>query len=67
MNSIDTLSKAAVLEQIYAKNPKLSGIVEILGVQWAKKTVRLGKKVALLHVSVAEPEQANILIDQGLL
>lgn len=34
---------------------------------WAKKLLRAGRKTGLLHISVAEPKQANALIRSGLI
>jgi hypothetical protein len=54
------------IEAIYSQNPKLRDTVEILQVAWACKLLQAGRKTGLLHISVAEPEQANILIQGGL-
>ena len=54
------------IEAIYSQNPKLRNTVEILRVAWAHKLLRAGRKTGPLHISVAEPEQANILIQGGL-
>ena len=54
------------IEEIYKQNPKLRGSVEILRVAFAKKLLRSGRTTGPLIISVAEPEQANCLIDAGL-
>jgi hypothetical protein len=54
------------IEAIYGQNPKLRDTVEILRVAWARKLLQSGRKTGPLHISVAEPEQANILIQGGL-
>jgi hypothetical protein len=54
-------------EEIYRQNPKLRGNVEILQLTWKKKLLRSGRTTGPLHISVAEPEQANTLIDSGLI
>jgi hypothetical protein len=55
------------IQNIYSQNPKLQGTVEILQVAWARKLLRTGRKIGPLRISVAEPEQANILIKCGLI
>ena len=55
------------IDDIYQQNPKLQGTVEILRVSWSKKLLRTGRKTGPLHISVAEPEQANALIKNGLI
>jgi hypothetical protein len=54
------------IKAIYSQNPKLQDTVEILQVAWACKLLRTGRKIRLLHISVAGPEQANNLIQGGL-
>ena len=53
-------------EEIYRQNPKFRGNVEILQLTWKKKLLRLGRTTGPLHISVAELEQANTLINSGL-
>jgi hypothetical protein len=53
-------------EELYRQNLKLRGNVEILRLTWRKKLLRLGRTTEPLHISVAEPEQANTLINSGL-
>lgn len=36
-------------------------------VGWSKKTIKSHKKTGPLHIGVAEPEQANYLVDNGIL
>jgi hypothetical protein len=55
------------IEAIYSQNPKLQNTVEILQVVWAHKLLRASCKTGPLHISVAELEQANILIQGGLI
>ena len=55
------------IQDIYKQNPKLQGTVEILRVAWTRKLLRTGRKMGPLHISVAEPEQANVLIRSGLI
>ena len=65
--AIDPARKEDAIKGIIAQNPKLQGQVEIIRLAWARKTIKLGKRVAPLYIRVATPKQANILIDQGLL
>jgi hypothetical protein len=55
------------IQDIYKQNPKLQGTVEILRVAWTRKLLRTGQKIGPLHISVAEPEQANVLIRSHLI
>jgi len=52
---------------IYKQNPQFVGTVDILQVAFTKKLIRSSRKTSLLVVSVAEPEQANRLIDARLI
>jgi hypothetical protein len=65
VNQVQDQAKAK--QEIYNQNPKLRGIVEILRVTWSKKLIRSGRTSGPLQVSVAEPEQANLLIRDGLI
>ena len=65
--AVDPAKKDEAIRGIIAQNPKLRGRVEIVQLAWARKTIKLGKRVAPLHIGVATPEQANTLIEQGLL
>ena len=55
------------IQDIYKQNSKLQGTVEILRVAWARKLLCIGRKIGLLHISVAEPKQANVLIKSSLI
>jgi hypothetical protein len=55
------------IQEIYKQNPKLKGSVEIVQVVFTKKILRLGCTTGPLIISIAEPEQANCLIDAGLI
>jgi hypothetical protein len=65
--AVDTRDQQKAIEGIYSQNPKLQGLIEIVRVGWARKTIQQGKRTAPLHLGIAEPEQANLLIEQGLL
>src|ERR1700716_2241788 len=41
--------------------------VEIVQLRWSKKALNQGKTRSALHIGVASPEQANLLLSQGLL
>lgn len=64
---VNPQDQQAAIKAIYAQNPKLQGRVTIVRVGWAHKTLKYHKKTGPLHIGLAEPEQANLLIDQGLL
>jgi hypothetical protein len=63
----DTQNQAGAIDELYRQNPRLRGVVEIVCLGWAKKTIAQGKRAAPLHIGIAEPGQANTLIEQGLL
>jgi hypothetical protein len=51
----------------YKQNPKFSGVVDILRMSFSRKLLKSGRKTGPLIISVAEPEQANYIIDAGLI
>jgi hypothetical protein len=55
------------IEQVYKQNPRLQGTVDILWVAFSKRLIRSGRTTGPLIISMAEPEQANSLIDAGLI
>jgi hypothetical protein len=55
------------IEQIYKQNPGIRRVVDILQVAFTKRLLRSGRTTGPLIISVAEPEQANRLIDAGLI
>ena len=55
------------IEAIYEQNANLRGTVEILRVAFTKRLLRTERTTGPLIISVAEPEQANRLIDAGLI
>jgi hypothetical protein len=59
--------QAQAIEEIYRQNPKLRGAVNIVRVTFTKKLLRSGRTTGPLIISVTEPEQANRLIDAGLI
>lgn len=63
---IDTRQQAEAIAEIYKQNPSWKNSVEILSVAWAKKA-REGQTTAPLLISVAEPGQGDILVDNGIL
>jgi hypothetical protein len=54
------------IKEIYKQNLRLRGSVEILRVAFSKKLLQSSCTTSLLVISMAEPEQANCLIDAGL-
>jgi hypothetical protein len=67
VGSVNQADQARAIEAIYTQNPRLKDTVRIVRVGWAKKTLKYGKRIAALHIGIAEPDQANLLIDTGLL
>jgi hypothetical protein len=67
VRSVNQADQAGAINSIYAQNPQLKDVVRIVRVGWARRTLKSGKRVAALHIGIAEPKQANHLIDTGLL
>ena len=67
VRSVNQADQAGAIEAIYSQNPRLRGSVRIVRVGWARRTLQSGRRLPALHVGVAEPEQANLLIEAGLL
>lgn len=65
--TIDPSRQEKAIADIYLQNPSLQGKVEIVRIGWSKKTLKYKKRTAPLHMGIREPEQANQLIEQGLL
>jgi hypothetical protein len=65
--SVDCSKQEEAIKEILGQNTHLSSKIEILRVQWPKKALRRGKATTCLIIDVASPEQANTLIDEGLL
>lgn len=61
----NTDDQTKAIAEIYYQNPRLEGRVKIVRVGRAKKDA--GKQSAPLYIGVAEPEQANHRIEQGLI
>jgi hypothetical protein len=53
--------------KIYKQNPRLKEHVEILHVTFTNRLLKSGRLVGPLIILVAEPEQANRLVDAGLI
>ena len=64
---LDTSDQKKAFTEIYAQNQGLKGRVEILGATWARRTPKEGTLTSPLLLSVAEPAQGDILIDEGFL
>ena len=60
-------NQGQAIADIYKQNPRLAGAVDILRVAFSRKVIQAGCKTGLLIISVAEPEQANRLINAGLI
>jgi hypothetical protein len=67
VNAINTHRQQEAIERLYKNNPNLKNEVEIVRVAWRHKTRKLQKTAGPLLICVAEPAQANRLIDQGLI
>jgi len=60
-------SQAQAIKEIYKQNLKLRGTVDIVRVAFTKKLLRSGRTTRPLIISVTELEQANRLINAGLI
>ena len=60
----EDLSKTC--QAIQSSNPSLSKQITILRAYWSKKAISQKKLVTSLHLDLATPEQANLLIENGL-
>lgn len=60
-------NQAQAITDIYKQNPRLEGVVEIVRVAFTKRLLKSGWATGPLIISVTEPEQANRLIDAGLI
>jgi hypothetical protein len=65
--AIDCSKQGEAIQQILGQNAHLRGRIEILRAHWPKKAIRLNKAVTYLILDMATPEQANLLVDEGLL
>jgi len=66
VDSLNQEEQAKSIKEIYAQNPLLESQVGIIRIGWAKRTLQQGRVYAALHIGVSSPEQANVLIKQGL-
>jgi hypothetical protein len=66
VDSMELDSQDRAIKEIYQQNPQLQGQVEIVRLGWAKKTLVQKRAFAALHIGIATPEQANMLIKHGL-
>ena len=53
-------------QTIQNSNPSLSKQITILRAYWSKKAIAQKKPVTSLHLDLATPEQANLLIEIGV-
>jgi hypothetical protein len=58
--------QARVKSEIYAQNPRLRNSVEILWVAPSKKLLNNRRTMGALCITIAEPEQASLIIEHGL-
>jgi hypothetical protein len=74
INQLQTQDQLAAIRRIYGQNPGLQGKAEILRATWTKGTIRKWEQkgrpangTGPLLISLASPEQANYIIDNGLI
>ena len=66
VESINIDSQDKGIKEIYQQNPQLQGQVEIVQLGQAKKTKVQNRAFAALHLGIATPEQANIVLKHSL-
>jgi hypothetical protein len=52
---------------LHTQNQLLKGRVKFLRVAWKKTTLKTGKPHGLLLIDVGTPEEANTLVQEGLI
>ena len=67
MAAINPANQNKAIAEIYSQNPRIKDKVKIVQLRWSKKALNQGKTRSALHIGVASPEQANLLLSQGLL
>jgi hypothetical protein len=74
INQIQTQDQSVAIQKIYEQNPGLKERVKIVRVAWSRRTLRkwelrgkISNDKGPLILSMASPEQANHLIDNGLI
>ena len=67
MVAINPANQNKAIAEIYSQNPQIKDRVKIVQLGWSKKALSQGKTRSALHIGVASPEQANLLLSQGLL
>ena len=55
-----------ITRNIYSQNPGIETRIKILRVYWSRKSKLLKKAVTSLHLDLATPEQANLLIKKDV-
>ena len=64
---IDITDQALAARTVIQQNPKWNGLVDIARIAWPAKVKRLQSEIGSLVLSVASPQQANLVIQDGLL
>ena len=74
INQIQTQDQPVAIQKIYDQNPGLKDKVRIVRVAWSRRTLRkweqrgkISNDKGPLILSIASPEQANHIIDTGLI
>src|SRR3981081_4050670 len=67
MAAINPANQNKAIAEIYSQNPQIKDRVKIVQLGWSKKALNQGKTRSVFHLGVASPEQANLLLSQGLL
>src|ERR1700716_4301102 len=65
--AINLANQNKAIAEIYSQNPRIKDKVKIVRLGWSKKALSQGKTRSALYIGVASPEQANLLLNQGLL
>ena len=66
-DAIECVDQEVAHQAIYAENRRLHGVVDFIHVGKSTRDAGRGKKTVSLIIDVATPQQANLLIEEGLI
>lgn len=66
-DAIDCSDQEGARCTIHAQNARLRGVIDFLHVGKSSRDANRGKKTTSLIIDVATPQQANLIIEEGLI
>jgi hypothetical protein len=66
-NRVKTADQEKAIAELQAQNPQLKNKVKFLKLTWKTKTLKSGKPYGPLLTDVETPDEANIMVEEGLL